>query len=314
MAGDIQDLLERTLRDVYAPSNLADRVIAGHGRRRFRRRVATGLGAAVFAAAAAALIWVAVDPTSQAGPAAIGPAASATPSPPASPSSRLIPAAQRQRAPELAGTTIFGKTFSDPLSRRSVTADAAGHISVVNFCSSSSAPCRQEQKVFDPLEPGAAAVPGAQLIGVDEHDTLPNVRAYVQQVGVKYPVLFDDGSLAQAWGASSAVPVTFLIDPEGRIAARFDGVVSRDALFAVIKVLTFESPTASSSKTTPATAKPFAASSQPTSADSSAEARKKAAASAAAKQPETSKGTVPSLPQAKPAQTPATKTAPPVKP
>jgi peroxiredoxin len=189
----------------------------------------------------------------------------------------------------------------------------AGNVTVVNFCGSWSAQCREEQKVFAPLEPNESpgSVLGAVLIGVDERDSLVSIRAYVQRYGVKYPVIFDDGNLARAWGAADTVPITVVVDPQGRIAARFVGTVGRDQLMPVIKTLIAQPDLKAVNTASPAVKLPAEPSQ---TVDPAVRAKKIAAASAAAAQPEKTKGKVPSLPQASPAQTPAIKTAPPVKP
>ncbi len=310
MAPDIQDLLERSLRDVYAPSNLADRVVARGRRRRRSRRVAAALGAAVFAAAAAALTWVALDTTPEASSVRVVPAGQAPspvpkPQPSPVPIVSLIPAAERRLAPALEGMTVDGKALKVDL-RRGETA-AAGAITVINFCGAWSAPCREEQKA---LTLKGVELGGAAIIGVDERDSLTNIRAYVQQFHVTYPIIVDTGALERSWNPGVGVPLTVVVDAKGRIAARFIGQIGRDDLLGAIKLLTVEQQ--SSVAKVPPPIKPTAGASQ--TADPKAVARKIAAASTAAAKPEMSKGTVPSLPQASPAQTPATSTAPPVKP
>jgi hypothetical protein len=56
--------------------------------------------------------------------------------------------------------------------------------------------------------------------------------------GVTYPSIFDsDGQLAADWPAAAGPPYSFIIDRQGRIAARFlGGVTAGDLQSAVDKV------------------------------------------------------------------------------
>ena len=55
------------------------------------------------------------------------------------------------------------------------------------------------------------------------------VKRFLDENGYKVPVLMDNGSVAQAYGVRS-VPMTVIVDPEGRIASMSNGVMSSDQL------------------------------------------------------------------------------------
>jgi thiol-disulfide isomerase/thioredoxin len=136
---------------------------------------------------------------------------------------------KRKAAPDLKGGTIANAQLS--------LASLRGKVVVVNFWGSWCAPCRAESAALVQVA-GATASKGVTFVGVDERDTKTNALSFVRGHGVTYPSVFDeDGSLAAAWPAATGPPFTFIIDRQGRIAARFLGGVTPDELqSAVLKV------------------------------------------------------------------------------
>ena len=231
---DVQQLLERSLKDLYAPADLAQRVVARGERARRRRRISTGVGAVVLAAAAVVAAWATLDTSPEARPATVVPA---TPEPA---SGELIPEAQRKPAPELAGTTIEGKPFAANFAKQPIANQSAA-ITVVNFCGSWSAPCRAEAPALlpPPHFGNAADSDVTHYVVVDERDKVANARAFARRLGIDGPVVFDvTGALGRAW--HSDVPVTFVVDGDGLIAARFDGAITQAQLTGVIDELHVE--------------------------------------------------------------------------
>ena len=84
----------------------------------------------------------------------------------------------------------------------------------------------------------ATATKGVTFLGVDERDTKTDALSFDRGHGVTYPSIFDqDGSIAAQWPPAAGPPYTFIIDRQGRIAARFLGGVTPDDLqAAVLKV------------------------------------------------------------------------------
>lgn len=128
-----------------------------------------------------------------------------------------VAVANRHPAPPLAGQTLSG-------GRLDLTA-LHGQVVVVNFWGSWCAPCRAEAAGLQQTY-AANRGRGVTFLGVDERDGLAAARSFTRDKGVTYPSLFDqDGTLVSLWPAGSAVPFTFLIDRQGRIASRFTGGV-----------------------------------------------------------------------------------------
>jgi peroxiredoxin len=148
---------------------------------------------------------------------------------PVKPGYSEVPLTKRKPAPDLRGSTLTNTTLA--------LSSLRGKVVVVNFWGSWCAPCRAESAALVQVA-GATASKGVTFVGVDERDTKTNALSFARGHGVKYPSVFDeDGSFAAAWPAASGPPYTFIIDRQGRIAARFLGGVTPDELqSAVLKV------------------------------------------------------------------------------
>ncbi len=135
----------------------------------------------------------------------------------------------RQPAPALSGTTLSDTQLS--------LASLRGKVVVVNFWGSWCPPCRAESPALESVSRSTASQ-GVTFVGVVERDTKSNARSFVSGHGVTYPSIFDaDGSLAARWPAAAGPPYTFIIDRQGRVAARFlGGVTAEELRTAVLKV------------------------------------------------------------------------------
>ena len=60
-----------------------------------------------------------------------------------------------------------------------------------------------------------------QVIGISMDDTAPEVTATVSRLKLNYPVLMGDEYLGADYGGVLGLPVTFLIDRNGKIRARY---------------------------------------------------------------------------------------------
>jgi thiol-disulfide isomerase/thioredoxin len=149
---------------------------------------------------------------------------------------------QRRPAPALTGTTLTGASFSLTSQR--------GRIVVVTFRGSWCPPCRAEARDLAQL---STRNPEFAFVGVDEHEEISPARAFTADHGLTYPNVYDQlGMLAARWPAVLP-PTTFLIDPNGDVAARLSGGVTVDSLDALLTRLQAEttSPPASSDTSKP---------------------------------------------------------------
>jgi len=71
---------------------------------------------------------------------------------------------------------------------------------------------------------------GLEVIGVAmDEDGWKSVQPYVRTTKMNYPVVVGDAAVARQFGAAENLPVTLLIDRQGKIAESHTGVVDRDA-------------------------------------------------------------------------------------
>jgi len=98
-------------------------------------------------------------------------------------------------------------------------ADYAGKPLVINFFGSWCGPCKLEAP---DLAKFSAAHPGVQFVGVAENDKKNDVAGFMQEFGLDYPVVMDDGGVGQDQSITG-VPTTIFFDSMGREADRIIG-------------------------------------------------------------------------------------------
>lgn len=107
--------------------------------------------------------------------------------------------------------------------------DLAGQVVVLNFWASWCLPCRQEH---DDLEAAWARYRerGVVVLGVSFEDTREGAMGFRRELGGDWPIADDPGSkTAIAYGVFG-VPETFVIAPDGTIAAKTTGAVTYEWL------------------------------------------------------------------------------------
>ncbi|WP_203580181.1 TlpA family protein disulfide reductase [Microbacterium hibisci] len=112
------------------------------------------------------------------------------------------------------------------------SADYAGDVLVVNFWYAGCAPCRVEAPV---LAAADAEFEGEDVsfLGVNLYDGAEASLAFADTYGVTYPsaLATEDGSIKLAFAGETplnAVPVTLVLDKEGRVAARLIGQIKAE--------------------------------------------------------------------------------------
>jgi peroxiredoxin len=146
----------------------------------------------------------------------------------------VIPADDRQTAPEFSGTLLDGALFA--------SSELAGNVAVLNFWGSWCAPCRVETPEFQTVYTEVADS-GVQFLGLNVKDQQQFAEAFVDSKGITFPSLFDPkGEVALAFRdyPANAIPSTIVLDRDGRVAAVYTGEVRQDDLRAVLAQLTGE--------------------------------------------------------------------------
>lgn len=79
---------------------------------------------------------------------------------------------------------------------------------------------------------------GFTALGIATYDQWSKVKPFMAKEGMNYPVMIGSAGLLKKYGdKSGALPDTFLVSPEGKIAAYTAGVVDRAAYEAKIRAL-----------------------------------------------------------------------------
>ena len=94
-------------------------------------------------------------------------------------------------------------------------ASLAGRVVLVNFWATWCEPCVDElpslQRLRDRLSTASF-----EILAVNYMESEPRIRAFLQRVPIRFPVLRDsDGATAKAWGAR-IFPASYLVDARGR--------------------------------------------------------------------------------------------------
>lgn len=128
-------------------------------------------------------------------------AASPAPPPPSAPPEPGTP------APTFASRRVDGGTLALESLR--------GHVVLVNFWALNCPPCRIEMPELEKLH-RRFADRGVQVIGVTEMNPADSeVKRYIAEIGVSYPILLDPGARIGALYGIEAHPTSVVIDAHG---------------------------------------------------------------------------------------------------
>lgn len=97
-------------------------------------------------------------------------------------------------------------------------ADYRGRVVLVNFFASWCPPCEEEAPLLNDVQRTLAAN-GGTVLGVAVDDTRNATQGFVDDHGVRYPVLRDIDRKMSKQFELKGLPETFLVDAQGRIVA-----------------------------------------------------------------------------------------------
>ena len=112
--------------------------------------------------------------------------------------------------------------FSRPdLSHRKIVLSSyRGKVVLLNFWATWCEPCLTEMPTFVEWQKQYGSR-NFQVIGISMDDAAPEVIATVSRLKLNYPILMGDEYLGADYGGVLGLPVTFLIDRDGKIQARY---------------------------------------------------------------------------------------------
>lgn len=145
--------------------------------------------------------------------------------------------ALRRPAPNRAGASKLAPDFSltDLAGHALRLSDYRGKVVILDFWATWCEPCKQEIPRFIELQ--SKYPERLEIIGISMDDDLEPVRAFQQQYKMNYPVALGSPKLADQYGGVLGLPITFVIDHEGRIASRHIGATDPTVFEAEIRRL-----------------------------------------------------------------------------
>ncbi len=111
-----------------------------------------------------------------------------------------------QQAPDFALKSSTGENLR--------LSEYRGDVVMINFWATWCGPCRQEMPLLDDLYARYNRV-GFNLLGVNIDDDARRAMQMIDELGVNFPVLFDDTKQVSKLYQVEAMPVTVLVDREG---------------------------------------------------------------------------------------------------
>jgi thiol-disulfide isomerase/thioredoxin len=128
-------------------------------------------------------------------------------------------------APAFKLDTLEGKPIS--------LADAHGKVILLNFWATWCGPCRAE--IPDLIELQSKYKDHLQIIGLTVDDDDPAaIKKVVEKTGINYPVAMASDEVRMKYGGIAALPTSFMLDSEGRVMQKHEGL--RDPLLYELEI------------------------------------------------------------------------------
>lgn len=138
----------------------------------------------------------------------------------------IQPVAQRKLAPEIALTDSAGKTLK--------LTDYRGKIVLLNFWATWCGGCKEEMPWYSQFEK-TYGPQGFAVIGVSQdEDGWKIVKPFLAKTPIPYRIVLGDETTGKKYNVD-AMPVSLLLDRQGRIAASYTGLVDRSDIEDNIK-------------------------------------------------------------------------------
>ena len=124
-------------------------------------------------------------------------------------------------ATSLASSSLEGQRAPDFVLKSSAgenlrLSEHRGDVVMINFWATWCGPCRQEMPLLDDLYNRYERV-GFTLLGVNIDDDSRRAMQMIEELGVSFPVLFDERKEVSQLYDVQAMPVTVLVDREGNV-------------------------------------------------------------------------------------------------
>ncbi len=128
------------------------------------------------------------------------------------------------------GAALPGFTLSDMAGKPHTLGDYRGKVVMVNFWATYCGPCIREMPSMARLKQKMAGK-GFEILAIDMAEEQADIAAFLQRhkISVNFPILLDtEAEVISRWMVS-AVPTTFIVDPQGQIRYALFGAIEWDS-------------------------------------------------------------------------------------
>ena len=116
-----------------------------------------------------------------------------------------------------------------------------GKVVLLNFWATWCAPCQIEMPAFAAWQ-RQYGPQGLDVVGISMDDSAAEAQRVIRRLKIDYPVAMGDVHLGLRYGGVFGLPLTYLIDRNGVIRARFQGVTDPNAIEKQVQALLSRSP------------------------------------------------------------------------
>jgi peroxiredoxin len=111
-----------------------------------------------------------------------------------------------------------------------------GKVVLINFFTFFCGPCREEMPHLSQMHQELKGQ-GFQTLGIGLSSTPDQLKQIVTQLKLAYPILEGTDAVSKAYGGVELVPLTFIIDKQGKVAHKILGARSKEDFEKLIKPL-----------------------------------------------------------------------------
>jgi peroxiredoxin len=120
-------------------------------------------------------------------------------------------------------------SFKNTDGKRVALSEFKGKVIILDFWATWCIPCKEEIPGFIELQKKYGGR-GLQIVGISVDDSMNQAKKYATDMKMNYPVLLAEGreDILRAYDPIPAIPVSIIIDRQGRIATRHEGIAKMD--------------------------------------------------------------------------------------
>lgn len=123
--------------------------------------------------------------------------------------------------------------------------DLRGRVVLLNFWATWCGPCRGEIPEFNAMQ-AALEKRGLTIIGVSTQDTPEQIKDFQKDLKQEYKLLLAGDDVPNKFGNGPGLPVSYILDREGRVRKKIIGASDRAGFESIITPLLDEGPTTAS--------------------------------------------------------------------